>query len=127
MCPHCVLMVVLLTLSGIPVVGAVFWRLRVWLGELRKAHAEKEKAQFYLDKQKRTTASERRERFRQELRCTSNWGLRRIGMGPRGAGVGVQDMKRAEEITGPEAVVELIMAKFDAGWRPCGWESADQS
>lgn len=60
-----------------------------------------------------------REAFKQELLHTSNWGLRRLATGPKGAGVEIATMKTAEE-TGPEAVVEIILEKYDAGWRPGG-------
>lgn len=60
-----------------------------------------------------------REAFKQELLHTSNWGLRRLATGPKGANVEVAEMKQADE-TGPEAVVELIMEKYDSGWRPGG-------
>ena len=60
-----------------------------------------------------------REAFKQELLHTSNWGLRRLATGPKGAGIEVADMKKADE-TGPEAVVELILEKYDEGWRPGG-------
>lgn len=60
-----------------------------------------------------------REAFKQELLHTSNWGLRRLATGPKGAGIEIAVVKEAEE-TGPEAVVDVIMEKYDEGWRPGG-------
>lgn len=58
-----------------------------------------------------------REAFKQELLHTSNWGLRRLAVGAKGANVEIASMKKADE-TGPEAVIELILEKYDDGWRP---------
>lgn len=60
-----------------------------------------------------------REAFKQELLHTSNWGLRQAATGPNGAGVDLARAKAAGEI-GPNAMVDLIMDKYDEGWRPGG-------
>lgn len=64
----------------------------------------------------KTDEEKERSAFKQELLHASNWRLRKKGAM---AGVDVGLMKEAEA-EGPDQMVELIMDKYDEGWRPGG-------
>jgi arylsulfatase A-like enzyme len=65
----------------------------------------------------KTDEEKAREAFKQELIASSTWGLRKKGSA---AGLKPDEMKAAEAEGGPDKMVELILEKYDGGWRPNG-------